>query len=195
MEVCCSWITSEVQLRRIYKVVPSIKCAIIGMFLVKFQNGQDRFEFFLKFSVSYATNFFVCSFFFSKGIQVSIETSFYRTTFSREVNRKPGKLCRLLIVIVSASLPLYFAGTSQASLPPSRGSVAVFPVEHKGTCWRKTLATHWEDGPFGQVRYKHKYRLLSSFLFPALSLLLLFLPIFFSVVFFVCFFLSFKCFV
>ena len=123
-------------------MVPSIKCATIGMFLVKFQNGLDSIKFFLKFSVSHATNFFVCSFFFSKGIQLSIETSFYRTTLLREVNRKPGKLCRLLIVIVSAYLPLYFAGTSRAYLPPSRSSVAVFPVERKRTCWRKTLATH-----------------------------------------------------
>ena len=79
----------------------------------------------------------------------------------------------LKMVIVSACLPLHFVGTSRAHLPPSRSSVTVFPVSHKRTCWRKTLAAHWENGPLRQVRYKHKFR----FVFP-------FFPSFFSFSFF-----------
>ena len=146
-----------------------------------FREHQELLKF---FSFLPLTSLFVC-FCFSKRNPIEYRHFVFQNNVFKRSKQKIGKLT------FSACLPLYFAGTSQAYFPPSRSSVAVFPVEHKGTCWRKTLAAHWEDGPFGQVRYKHKYRLLSSLLFPALSLLLLFLPIFFSVVFFVCLFVSF----
>ena len=79
------------------------------------------------------------------------------------------------MVIVSACLPLYFVGTSRAHLPPSRSSVTVFPVSHKRTCWRKTLAVRslgrWTPQT-GEIQTQ-----VSSLVFP-------FFPSFFSFSFF-----------
>ena len=154
-----SWTHESLQSGSIYKMCDHWH--VFAKISKGFREHQELLKF---FSFLPLTSLFVC-FCFSKRNPIEYRHFVFQNNVFKRSKQKIGKL--------SACLPLYFAGTSRAYFPPSRSSVAVFPVEHKGTCWRKTLAAHWEDGPFGQVRYKHKDGLLFSLLFPVLSLLII----------------------